>query len=65
LFRQTGVEVAVEEIPSAAWSRASVPPPWGVLEPSEIPDVEPLRPWQLALADYLPLLQRQRAAVAR
>jgi dTDP-4-dehydrorhamnose reductase len=65
VFRQTGVDVAVEEIPSAAWSRASVPPPWGVLEPSEIRDVEPLRPWQQALADYLPVLQRQRAAAAR
>jgi dTDP-4-dehydrorhamnose reductase len=65
LFRQSGLDVAVEEIPSAAWSRASVPPPWGVLEPSEIRDVEPLRPWQQALADYLPVLQRQRATVAR
>jgi dTDP-4-dehydrorhamnose reductase len=65
LFRKTGVDVEVEEIASAAWSRASVPPAWGVLEPSEIRDVEPLRPWQQALADYLPVLQRQRAAVAR
>ena len=65
LLRQTGVDVAVEEIPSAAWSRASTPPVWGVLEPSEIRDVEPLRPWQQALADYLPVLQRQRAAAAR
>ena len=65
LFRQAGVDVGLEEIPSAAWSRASTPPLWGVLEPSEIRDVEPLRPWQQALADYLPVLQRQRTAVAR
>lgn len=65
LFRQAGVDVGIEEIPSAAWSRASTPPRWGVLQPSEIRDVEPLRPWQQALADYLPVLERQRAAAAR
>ena len=65
LFRQTGVDVGIEEIPSVAWSRASTPPAWGVLAPSVIRDVEPLRPWQQALADYVPVLQRQRATVAR
>jgi dTDP-4-dehydrorhamnose reductase len=64
LFRQAGVEVDIEEIPSSAWQRASTPPAWGVLEPSPIPGVEPLRPWQQALADYLPILKRQRAAMA-
>ncbi len=64
LFRQAGLDVGIEEIPSTAWARASTPPAWGVLEPSEIRDVEPLRPWQQALADYLPTLLRQRAAAA-
>jgi dTDP-4-dehydrorhamnose reductase len=64
LFRQAGVEVDIEEIPSSAWQRASTPPAWGVLEPSSILGVEPLRPWQQALADYLPILKRQRAAMA-
>jgi dTDP-4-dehydrorhamnose reductase len=64
LFRQAGVDVDIEEIPSSAWERASTPPAWGVLEPSAIPGVEPLRPWQEAIADYLPILRRQRAAIA-
>ena len=62
LFRQAGMEVEIEEVPAATWARASTPPAWGVLEPTEIPGREPLRPWQQALADYLPLLMRQRAA---
>jgi dTDP-4-dehydrorhamnose reductase len=62
LFRQVGMEVEIEEVPAATWARASTPPAWGVLEPTEIPGHEPLRPWQEALADYLPVLMRQRAA---
>jgi dTDP-4-dehydrorhamnose reductase len=64
LFRQGGMKVEVEEVPAATWERASTPPAWGVLEPTEIPGREPLRPWQEALADYLPVLMRQRAATA-
>ena len=65
LFRQAGVDVAIEEVPAATWPRASTPPPWGVLEPTPLPSGEPMRPWQQALADYLPTLLRQRAAAAR
>jgi dTDP-4-dehydrorhamnose reductase len=64
LFRQVGMVVEIDEVPAATWERASTPPPWGVLEPTELPDREPLRPWQEALADYVPLLRRQRAAPA-
>jgi dTDP-4-dehydrorhamnose reductase len=64
LFRQAGVDVTIEAVSMSDWTRASTPPAWGVLEPTEIPGVEPLRPWQQALADYLPLLRRQRTAAA-
>jgi dTDP-4-dehydrorhamnose reductase len=65
LFRQAGLDVPIDEVSSTTWQRASTPPPWGVLEPTQRPSGEPLRPWQAALADYLPLLVRQRAASAR
>jgi dTDP-4-dehydrorhamnose reductase len=64
LFRQSGMKVEIEEVPASTWERASTPPAWGVLEATEVPGREPLRPWQAALADYLPLLMRQRAAAA-
>jgi dTDP-4-dehydrorhamnose reductase len=56
LLRQAHVDVATEDVP------ASTPPAWAVLEPTPLPGGEPLRPWQAALADYLPALLRQRAA---
>jgi dTDP-4-dehydrorhamnose reductase len=65
LFRQVGQGVTIEEVPSSTWQRASTPPPWGVLEPTPLPSGEPLRTWQAALADYVPMLVRQRAAAAR
>jgi len=64
LLRQEGMEIGIEEVPAATWPRDSTPPAWGVLEPTQIPAHEPLRPWQEALADYLPRLRRQRAAAA-
>ena len=64
LLRQARVEVPTEEVPGSTWPRASTPPAWGVLEPTLLPGGEPLRPWQAALADYLPALLRQQA-VAR
>jgi dTDP-4-dehydrorhamnose reductase len=62
LFRQAGIDVATEDVPAATWARASTPPAWAVLEPTPLPGGEPLRPWQAALADYLPTLLRERAA---
>ena len=64
LVRLTGLPVTIEEVPAATWPRASTPPRWAVLEPTPLPGGEPLRPWQSALADYLPTLLRSRV-VAR
>jgi dTDP-4-dehydrorhamnose reductase len=61
LLRQAGVSVDTEDVPAATWPRASTPPAWAVLAPTPLPGGEPLRPWQSALADYLPSLVRQRA----
>jgi dTDP-4-dehydrorhamnose reductase len=65
VLRQAGVTVATEDVPASTWPRASTPPVWAVLEPTPLPGGEPLRPWQAALADYLPTLLRRRAAAAR
>ena len=61
LLRQAGVAVATEDVPASTWPRASTPPPWAVLDPTPLPGGEPLRPWQAALADYIPTLLRDRA----
>jgi dTDP-4-dehydrorhamnose reductase len=58
LFRQIGLDVPIEEVPASTWARASTPPAWGVLAPTPLPGGKPLRPWQPALADYLPMLVR-------
>ena len=65
LFRQARVDVDIDEIPAASWPRASRPPAWAVLEPTALPSGEPLRTWQEALADYVPVLRRQRIAAAQ
>jgi dTDP-4-dehydrorhamnose reductase len=65
LFRQAGVEVVIDEVPASTWPRASTPPAWAVLDPTPSPSGDPLRPWQEALADYLPALLRQRTGAAR
>ncbi len=59
------VEVPVVEVPLATWARPSAVPAWAVLAPTPLPSGEPLRPWEAALADYLPFLLRGRAPVAR
>jgi dTDP-4-dehydrorhamnose reductase len=61
VLRQAGVDVETEDVPAATWPRASTPPSWAVLEPTPRPGGEPLRPWQAALADYLPGVIRDRA----
>jgi len=63
LFRQASLDVTIAEVPASTWPRASTPPAWAVLDATPLPGGEPLRPWQAALADYLPTLLRQRAAV--
>jgi dTDP-4-dehydrorhamnose reductase len=65
LFGRLGQDVAIEEVSASTWVRASTPPAWGVLEPTMPPSGEPMRSWQQALADYVPLLRRQRAAATR
>ena len=65
LFGRLGLDVGIEEVPAATWQRASSPPAWGVLQPTPPPGGEPMRSWQAALADYLPVLRRQRAAAVR
>ncbi len=62
VLRQARLEVATEDVPASTWPRASTPPAWAVLEPTPLPGGEPLRPWQEALADYLPAVLRQRSA---
>jgi dTDP-4-dehydrorhamnose reductase len=65
LFGRLGQDVPIEEVSATTWVRASTPPAWGVLEPTMPPSGEPMRSWQQALADYVPLLRRQRAAATR
>ena len=65
LFRRLGVDIEIEEVPASTWERSSTPPLWGVLEPTLPPSGEPIRAWQAALADYVPVLRRQRAAAVR
>ena len=61
LLRQARIDVETEDVPAATWTRVSTPPAWAVLEPTPLPGGVPLRPWQEALADYLPALLRERA----
>ena len=65
LLRQCRTDIPIEEISAATWTRASAAPAWAVLEPTPLPGGEPLRPWQAALADYVPTLLRPRPAGAR
>jgi len=65
VLRLVGNDVAVEEVPSATWRRASSPPLWAVLEPTLLPSGRPLRPWPEALAEYVPALLGQRAEPTR
>jgi hypothetical protein len=44
------IDVDIEEVGLADFPRASTPPRWGVLEPTDLPG-GPLRPWQEAMAD--------------
>lgn len=65
LLRRAGVEVPTVDVPASTWPRPAPVPAWAVLEATPLPSGEPLRPWQEALADYLPALLRQQATAAR
>jgi dTDP-4-dehydrorhamnose reductase len=65
ILAAAGLDVPVTEIPLASWARPSAAPAWAVLAPTPLPSGEPLRPWEEALADYLPLLLRGRVPAAR
>jgi dTDP-4-dehydrorhamnose reductase len=56
---RAAIDVAIEEVPGATWSRPSTPPRWGVLSATPLPSGEPLRPWPEAMADYAPMLLRE------
>ncbi len=61
VLRLAGIDVPTEDVPASTWSRASTPPAWAVLEPTPLPDDEPLRPWQDATAEYVAGLVRSTA----
>ncbi len=63
ILRVARVEIALEPVPAATWTRDSTPPRWGVLAPTPMPSGVPMRPWQQALADQAAVLRR--LAVAR
>ena len=59
-----GVRATVEHVPATTWERASVPPRWGVLAATPLPGGEPMRSWRAAMADYAPVLRRDRERTA-
>lgn len=61
ILAQLGVRAPVEHVPATTWARASVPPRWGVLAATPLPGGDPMRSWQAAMADYAPILRRERA----
>lgn len=64
VLRQAGVTVLTQDVLASEWPRPSTPPRWAGLEATPLPSGEPLRTWQGALADYLPVLLRQRKVAA-
>jgi dTDP-4-dehydrorhamnose reductase len=60
ILGRLGVRAAVESVPGTTWTRASVPPRWGVLAATPLPGGEPMRSWRAAMADYAPVLRRER-----
>lgn len=58
VVRALRIDVEVEDVPADTWIRASVPPRWGVLEPTPLPSRLPMRGWRDAFADAVPALER-------
>lgn len=52
-LRLARLDVPVVDISADDWPRASTPPRWAVLEPGVLPPGLALRPWPVALANYL------------
>jgi dTDP-4-dehydrorhamnose reductase len=50
VLQANGVDVATEDVPLATWPRPSTPPRWGVLEPTPLPGIGLLPPWQVAVS---------------
>lgn len=50
VLAELGIRVETEDVPMDTWQRASEPPRWGVLEPTDLPTLGRLRPWHVALA---------------
>jgi len=61
VLRAARIEVPLEEIPLASWSRDSHPPAWAVLEPTPLPSGTPMRDWREAFAHAAPALLRTLA----
>ncbi len=60
-----GAAPPIEEIALQDWKRLSAVPAWAVLAPTPLPSGVPLRSWEAAHAEYLPILLRGRATAAR
>ncbi|HEX7611635.1 MAG TPA: sugar nucleotide-binding protein, partial [Candidatus Limnocylindrales bacterium] len=61
ILRLAGIDVATTDVPLSTWPRPSIPPAWGVLEPTPLPGGL-LRSWQDAAAEYMKLLTRRMEA---
>lgn len=62
VLRLAHLDMPIEPVPAATWTRDSVPPRWGVLAPTAMPSGEPMRPWPQALADHANALRRAATA---
>ena len=60
VLRELEIEVETEDVSIDTWPRPSTPPRWGVLEPTPLPTLGSLRPWEEGLAADL---DRRRGAM--
>lgn len=58
VLRVARVDVPLEPVPAATWTRPSTPPRFGVLLPTPMPSGIPIRLWQQAVADQAVRLRR-------
>lgn len=64
ILGRLAVDAALESVPGTTWARASIPPRWGVLAATPLPGGDPMRSWRAAMADYAPVLRRERERTA-